>query len=145
MRDKELYAQIPGIKSPWQVSSVELALSEGEPDCHVQGNLQMLQRTLANLLDNAFKYSEPDSRVTVSVNAQDHAVQLSVRDEGIGITQPDLKKVFDRYFRCDESRSKSGCGFGLSLVRAVTMAHGGHIDVNSTAGAGSVFRITLPA
>jgi len=116
-----------------------------EPDCHVQGNLQMLQRMLANLLDNAFKYSEPDSRVTVGVNTQDHAVQLSVRDEGIGISQQDLKKIFDRYFRCDESRSKSGCGLGLSLVRAVTMAHDGNIDVSSTAGAGSEFRITLPA
>ena len=116
-----------------------------EPDCHVQGNLQMLQRMLANLLDNAFKDSEPDSRVSVGVNAQDHAVGLSVRDEGIGISQQDLKKIFDRYFRCDESRSKSGCGLGLSLVRAVTMAHGGNIDVSSTAGAGSEFRITLPA
>ena len=60
------------------------------------------RRMLANLLDNAFKYSEPDSRVTVGVNTQDHAVQLSVRDEWIGISQQDLKKIFDRYFRCEE-------------------------------------------
>ena len=116
-----------------------------EPGCHVQGNLQMLQRMLANLLDNAFKYSERDSCVTVGVNAQDNDIQVSVRDEGMGISQQDLKKIFDRYFRCDESRSRTGCGLGLSLVRAVTMAHGGTIDVSSTAGTGSEFRITLPA
>ncbi|MGB5717291.1 MAG: HAMP domain-containing sensor histidine kinase, partial [Gammaproteobacteria bacterium] len=116
-----------------------------EPGCHVRGNLQMLQRMLANLLDNALKYSERNSRVTVGVNAGDNTVLVSVRDEGIGISQQDLKKIFDRYFRCDESRSKSGCGLGLSLVRAVTMAHGGNIDVVSTSGTGSEFRITLPA
>lgn len=116
-----------------------------EPGCHVRGNLQMLQRMLANLLDNALKYSERNSRVTVGVNAGDNTVLVSVRDEGIGISRQDLKKIFDRYFRCDESRSKSGCGLGLSLVRAVTMAHGGNIDVVSTSGTGSEFRITLPA
>ncbi len=116
-----------------------------EPGCHVRGNLQMLQRMLANLLDNALKYSERNSRVTVGVNARDNTVLVSVRDEGTGISQQDLKKIFDRYFRCDESRSKSGCGLGLSLVRAVTMAHGGSIDVVSAAGTGSEFRITLPA
>ena len=116
-----------------------------EPDCHLQGNLQMLQRMLANLLDNALKYSERDSRVTVGVNAQDSSILVSVRDEGIGISQQDLKKIFDRFFRCDESRSKSGCGLGLSLVRAVTIAHGGEIDVSSTPGSGTEFRLTLPA
>jgi heavy metal sensor kinase len=116
-----------------------------EPDCHVQGNLQMLQRMLANLLDNALKYSERDSCVTIGVNAQDSAILVSVCDEGMGISQQDLTRIFDRYFRCDESRSRTGCGLGLSLVRAVTIAHGGHIDVSSTAGTGSEFRITLPA
>lgn len=124
----------------------EILLSTSiEPGCQVRGNLQMLQRMLANLLDNALKYSERDSCVTVSINAQDSSVLMSVRDEGIGISQQDLKKIFDRFFRCDESRSRTGCGLGLSLVRAVTMAHGGNIDVNSTPGTGSEFRITLPA
>ena len=116
-----------------------------EPDCHVQGNLQMLQRMLANLLDNALKYSGRDSRVNIGVNALDSAILVSVRDEGIGISQQDQKKIFDRFFRCDESRTKSGCGLGLSLVRAVTLAHGGYIDVTSSPGNGSEFRITLPA
>jgi len=114
-------------------------------DCHVQGNLQMLQRMLANLLDNALKYSERDGHINLDVNAQDNAVLVSVRDEGIGIPQQDLKKIFDRFFRCDSSRSKSGCGLGLSLVRAVILAHGGQIDVTSRPGHGSEFRITLPA
>jgi len=104
----------------------------------------MLQRMPANLPDNAIKYSEHDSCITVGVNAQNNAIQVSVRDEGIGISQQNLQKIFDRYFRCDESRSRSGCGLGLSLVRAITIAHGGHIDASRTAGTGSEFRITLP-
>jgi heavy metal sensor kinase len=116
-----------------------------EPDCHLNGNLQMLQRLLANLLDNALKYSERDSCINVGVKAQDNAIVVTVRDEGAGISQQDLKKIFDRFFRCDASRSRSGCGLGLSLVRAITLAHGGHIDVSSRPGEGSEFSITLPA
>jgi len=116
-----------------------------ESDCRIQGNLQLLQRMLANLLDNALKYSERDGNVNVMVNTLGEDILLSVRDEGIGISKKDQKKVFDRFFRCDESRSKAGCGLGLSLVRAVAIAHGGNIDVTSTPGNGSQFRVILPA
>jgi len=116
-----------------------------EAGCQVDGNLQMLQRMLANLLDNAIKYSGPNSNVDVSVSKSDGNVLLLVSDEGTGISQADLKKIFDRFYRCDESRSKTGCGLGLSLVRAVVIAHGGHIDVSSTPGKGSEFLLTLPA
>ena len=116
-----------------------------EPGCHIQGNLQLLQRMLANLLDNALKYSERNSSVNIGVNMSGDNILVSVRDEGMGISKKDLKKIFDRFFRCDESRSKTGCGLGLSLVRAVAIAHGGNIDVTSTPGNGSEFRIILPA
>jgi len=116
-----------------------------EKGCRVRGNLQLLQRMLANLLDNAFKYSERDGSINVGVNSSGDSILVSVRDEGIGISQQDLKKIFDRFFRCDESRSKTGCGLGLSLVRAVAIAHGGNIDVSSKPGDGSEFRIILPA
>ncbi|MEN8205149.1 MAG: HAMP domain-containing sensor histidine kinase [Pseudomonadota bacterium] len=115
-----------------------------EPGCRIQGNLQLLQRMLANLLDNAFKYSERDSSVNIGVNTSGENILVSVRDEGMGISKQDLKKIFDRFFRCDESRSKTGCGLGLSLVRAVAIAHGGNIAVSSTPGNGSEFRIILP-
>jgi signal transduction histidine kinase len=95
-------------------------------------------------LNNAFKYSDRDSCVLLGIKAQEHAIQLSVVMKGTGISRQDLKNIFDRYFRCDTGRSKSDCGPGLSLVRTVTMAHGTTIDVNSTTGAGSEFRITLP-
>ena len=115
-----------------------------EPGCHIQGNLQLLQRMLANLIDNALKYSERDSSVNVGVNSSGNSVLVSVVDKGIGISQHDLNKIFDRFFRCDVSRSKTGCGLGLSLVRAVATAHGGKINVSSTPGNGSEFRIILP-
>lgn len=115
-----------------------------EPGCRLRGSLQLLQRMLANLLDNALKYSERDGSVNVGVKTSGEAVLVSVRDEGVGISQPDQKRVFDRFFRCDASRSKSGCGLGLSLVRAVAIAHGGKVDVTSEPGIGSEFRVTLP-
>lgn len=119
--------------------------SDIEPGCIVTGNLQLLQRMLANILDNALKYSDRNSCINVVVNTLDNAVMLRIRDEGVGISPQNLKKIFERFFRGDESRSKSGCGLGLSLVRAVIIAHGGDIDVSSSPGNGSEFRITLPA
>ena len=115
-----------------------------EPGCRVQGNLQLLQRMLANLLDNALKYSEHDGSVDVGVQTINGAVLVSVRDHGMGISRQDIKRVFDRFFRCDASRSKSGCGLGLSLVRAVAIAHGGSVEVTSEQGSGSEFRVSLP-
>ena len=118
--------------------------TEIQPDCKVLGNLPLLQRMLANLFDNAFKYSEANSHVVVSINSIGDEVSLSVRDNGVGIASQDQPKLFDRFFRCDQSRSKSGCGLGLSLVRAIALAHRGKVGVLSEPGGGSDFTVTLP-
>jgi heavy metal sensor kinase len=119
--------------------------TEIQANCRVPGDLQLLQRMLANLLDNAFKYSEPDSRVTVRVQSESDEVCLSVSDSGVGIALEDQSRIFDRFFRCDQSRNQVGCGLGLSLVRAVAGAHRGDVKVSSTPGGGSEFTVVLPA
>ncbi len=122
----------------------EISLSrELKPNCRINGNIQFLQRMLANLLDNALKYTPPKGKVDVIMLSDEKAISISVRDTGIGISRSDQSSIFKRFYRCDESRSKEGCGMGLSLARAVARAHGGDIKVSSKPGSGSVFTVTL--
>jgi heavy metal sensor kinase len=115
------------------------------PDASLmQGDYQRLQRMVANLLDNALKYTETRGRVTVSLNGDEREAVLSVADTGCGIRQDVLPHIFTRFFRCDQSRSEPGNGLGLSLARAIATAHGGDITVSSMPGQGSTFTVTLP-
>jgi len=112
--------------------------------CLAWGDLQKLQRLVANLLDNALKYTSAGGSVEISVQGCVNETSLSVKDTGIGISPADLPYIFDRFFRCDPSRSKPGAGLGLSLARAIARAHGGDIAVTSLPERGSTFTVTLP-
>jgi len=111
----------------------------------VAGDARMMQRMLANLLDNAIKYAAAGGAVTVSVAEDATQVKVSVQDSGCGIAPADLPRIFERFYRCDQSRSKPGIGLGLSLARAIARAHGGDITAASTPNQGSTFTVTLPA
>ena len=104
----------------------------------------MIQRMLSNLLDNAIKYTPCGGSVNVSVSENDNQVTLSVKDTGWGISPTDLPRIFERFYRCDQSRSQAGIGLGLSLARAIARAHGGDITATSTLNHGSTFTVTLP-
>jgi heavy metal sensor kinase len=112
---------------------------------HLVGDNRMIQRMLSNLLDNAIKYTPSGGTVTVSVSENDERnVVIMIKDTGIGISPDDLPRIFERFYRCDESRSKPGIGLGLSLARAIARAHGGDITVTSHLNEESTFAITLP-
>jgi heavy metal sensor kinase len=122
-----------------------IALNCHLPDeSHFLGDMQMIQRMLSNLLDNAIKYTPPGGSVSVSVVENDGRVVVSVKDTGIGISPKDLPHIFERFYRCDESRSQTGIGLGLSLARAIARGHGGDITTTSNPNQGSTFTITLP-
>jgi len=112
--------------------------------CRVRGNVQSLQRLVANLIDNAIKYTEPGGTVDVTLFQTNQEINALFKDNGTGIAADDLPYIFDRFYRCDKSRSESGFGLGLSLARIIAHHHAGDITVNSEPGIGTEFVLTLP-
>jgi signal transduction histidine kinase len=111
----------------------------------VVGDRTRLRQVLANLIENAVKYTDRDGRIDIEASAKDGFVTLIVRDTGIGIGPEHLPHVWQRLYRADASRTTRGIGLGLSLVKAVVEAHGGRVDVSSVPGQGSAFTVSLPA
>jgi two-component system, OmpR family, sensor histidine kinase SenX3 len=126
--------------------SVEVEVAAAAGELVVSGDQEQLVSAVANLVENGVKYSPPASTVTVSVSASDGAVELSVRDRGMGIPSRDLERVFERFYRVDRARSRDtgGTGLGLAIVRNVAENHGGDVSVDSVEGQGSVFTLRLP-
>ncbi len=110
----------------------------------VLGDPRMLQRMVANILDNAVKYTPPGEKVEVSLRDNEGWHMISVKDTGVGISESELPRIFERFYRCDQSRSQPGTGLGLSLARAIARAHGGDITAKSAENHGSTFTIMLP-
>ena len=110
----------------------------------VPADRDRLRQALANLVDNAIKYTPRGGRVDLSAVAEPGTVVIRVSDTGPGISEQDLPRIFDRLYRGDQSRATRGLGLGLSLVRAYVEAQGGSVSVKSTPGNGSVFEIRLP-
>jgi two-component system phosphate regulon sensor histidine kinase PhoR len=106
----------------------------------------LIEQAVVNLLDNALKYSEPQSTVLLKSHQQNSEVIISVQDHGIGIAQKHLPRLFERFYRVDKSRSRKegGTGLGLAIVKHIAKAHGGHVAVESKIGEGSRFSIHLP-
>ena len=107
----------------------------------VEADHMRMRQCLGNLVDNALKYSEPDSEVLLSGASDASHVFLSVEDHGCGIAEENLDRIWDRLYRVEGSRATPGLGLGLSIVWAVAEAHGATIDVQSRPGEGSVFML----
>jgi signal transduction histidine kinase len=105
-----------------------------------------LQQALVNLLDNAIKFSPPDSTIDVHLSADERNLRLAVRDHGPGIPAAERTKIFERFYRSGDElrRETQGTGIGLSLVKAIAEAHGGRIELDSRPGHGSTFTLVLP-
>ena len=119
----------------------------GECGIDVLGSESQLVTALANLLENAVAYSPDRTRVAVAVRRREEAVEVSVTDQGIGIADKDLERVFERFYRADPARSRvtGGTGLGLAIVKHVATNHGGEVDVWSVEGSGSTFTLRLPS
>jgi signal transduction histidine kinase len=113
----------------------------------IEGDELRLEQVLQNLLSNAVKYSPGGGPITVRVERQGERVCVAIADQGIGIPQANLPKLFERFYRADnvDPQKISGMGIGLYVVRAIVELHGGEVDVVSPEAGGSIFTVYLPA
>ncbi len=125
----------------------KLDLESAEDAPSLQADRVLLRRAVDNLLDNAAKYSEPDTPIKLTLSQANGAALIVVQDQGVGIRPEDMGHLFTPFFRGDRSRSRStgGFGLGLALARRVVEAHGGTITASSVVGTGSTFAISVPA
>ena len=112
----------------------------------VEGDRARLKQVVVNLLDNAIKYTPHNGAVSLTVKAENSKAVLEIEDNGIGIPPDALPRVFDRFFRVDDARSREqgGAGLGLSIVKSICAAHQGQVEAFSRPGQGSRFRVELP-
>ncbi len=118
-----------------------------DPDLEADIDPDMVEQALINLIDNAVNYSPEGSAVSISAGRADDEIRISVRDQGIGIAQKHLPRLFERFYRVDKARSRKmgGTGLGLAIVKHIAQAHGGRVTVESVQGEGSTFTLHLPA
>lgn len=126
-------------------AGVEL-LRGGDRGAFVRGDAQILIEAVGNLIANAIVYSPVESRVGIGVRIDGETVEIAISDQGIGITESDRDRIFERFYRADEARSRrtGGTGLGLSIVKHATQRHGGEVRLWSRPGRGSTFTIVLP-
>lgn len=142
----DISALLAGIAELYEYAADEKKITlqvEAAPGVTVEADKVRLQQAVANLVDNAVKYSPVGSTVQLRVVAQGGGVEVQVEDRGPGIPPEDLPRIWDRLFRGDRSRSHRGLGLGLSFVQAIMHAHGGRANVRSVAGHGSTFILSL--
>lgn len=117
-----------------------------QSEARVQGDRNQITMAIHNLIENAINYSPEGTRVAVALRSNDGLCEVSISDQGIGIPERDLERIFERFYRVDPARSRltGGTGLGLSIVKHVAANHGGDVTVWSVEGAGSTFTIRLP-
>ncbi|MEU6201989.1 ATP-binding protein [Micromonospora musae] len=122
-------------------------LADGERGLTVYGSDSQLATAVANLVENAINYSADGTKVRIETRRGEEHVEIAVTDQGIGIAPTDVDRIFERFYRADQARSRStgGTGLGLAIVKHIASNHGGRVDVSSTLGGGSTFTLRLPA
>jgi two-component system sensor histidine kinase SenX3 len=143
--DKIVQAAIDGNEVVARARSIEIIRAK-KSKLRVMGDPGLLQVAVSNLIANAVKYSPDGTRVGVGVRSSKGFVEIAVTDQGVGIPEADLDRVFERFYRVDPARSRAtgGTGLGLAIVKHVVSNHGGDVRVWSQPGKGSTFTIRLP-
>jgi signal transduction histidine kinase len=136
-RAAQVLATRKGVRLKLENDSTPIALNADE---------ELIKRMILNLLDNAVKYTPEGGEISLALEKHNGSAEIVVRDTGIGLSQTDQQRVFDRFYRVDKARSRAlgGAGLGLSIVRSIVEAHGGNITIDSTPRHGSSFTVSLP-
>ena len=128
-----------------QEKGVTIEVAANDDDIRLVGDPHRLEQAVQNLASNALRHTPPGGRVRLAASRDRGMVRVTVADTGVGIPEQHLPHVFDRFYKADQSRSQSGSGLGLSIVKAIVERHGGTVSVRSPQGAETVFEILLPA
>jgi len=141
-----LHEQVVFHKAGADEKSISLDLHNDGPFSTVFANKRGMEEVLTNLITNAIKYSPEQSTITVSARMENDYVRIIVEDDGYGIPEEDLERIFDRFYRVkdENTRTQQGTGLGLSLVKSIVESHHGSIRVSSTLGEGTRFTILIP-
>ncbi|MFD0795234.1 sensor histidine kinase [Mucilaginibacter litoreus] len=135
-------ASLENVRELIPAHQMEIELGD---DCSLNVDLIRIEQVLNNLVTNAAKYSSPNSKITVTSAVKNNEFILTVTDEGIGMSEETISKIFNKFFRSEKVAKKySGLGMGLYVASKIIGDHGGSIDVKSEEGKGSVFSFTLP-
>jgi two-component system sensor histidine kinase KdpD len=133
------------------LSHISPRLREHPVATHLQPDLPfvplddlLIQQVLVNLLENAAKYSPPGAPIDLTAFAGDAVLTVEVADRGPGLSQSELVRVFEKFFRAPNASERSGAGLGLAICRGIVELHGGQIEAENRPGGGAVFRFTLP-
>lgn len=127
-------------------AGLALEIRTGAQPVMVEGDAEDLRTLLTNLIGNAIQYTPPGGRITLTVERDAAQARVEVADTGIGIEPRHLERIFERFYRVDKARSRElgGTGLGLSIVKHIARAHHGDVEVESTPGSGTTFRVRLP-
>jgi signal transduction histidine kinase len=133
----EVYRYVAEEKNIQVINSVSAEIE-------IDADRMRLKQVVANLLDNAIKYTPKNGEIHIDASVSKEAITISVKDNGVGIPAHEIDKIWDRLHRGDDSRSQEGLGLGLSLVKAVVVSHKGRVGVSSQPGHGSTFSVSFP-
>lgn len=139
----DLVAEVVGMAE--QFSDHPISIQAGAFPIEVRADRNSLRRVLINLLDNAMKYSDSGTPITLKLEQTTEGAIIQVRDRGYGIPLQQQTRIFERFYRVDQARSPGGSGLGLAIVKTLVEGMGGSITVRSRLGEGSLFTVTLPS
>jgi signal transduction histidine kinase len=126
------------------LSTVNIRAELGPEPVWIEGDAKLLFQAVSNVISNAIKYSGPHELIEITVDIKQDVVSVIIADQGIGISEDDRQRLFERYYRGGNTSGITGTGIGLFLVKTVVDLHRGNVEVRSEIGRGSVFTITLP-
>lgn len=143
-----IQSAIENVQHKAQIQNAKISFSAPKKPIHIYGDEHGIREVFTILLDNALKYSNRNSIVTLKISTKNSIVRIAVSDNGIGIAASDIPILFERFYRADTSRTKqvaSGYGLGLAIANDIVKLHGGKITITSKVGVGSTFTVHLPA
>ncbi len=127
-----------------RLQNSQISVQVNVADLQIQGDSERLLQALLNLLDNAIKHSPPNSQILITGSKEGKQAVVTIRDQGQGVKDSDLSRIFEQFYTGDHSRKGRGVGLGLAIAKRIIEAHGGSITVSSKVGEGATFTIYLP-